>query len=101
MAMRHGSRLGRYALGLSEAVHGTSARWHAGCHCSLCRQAHSDTKRAWRQAQAQKRLPLEVRQQLLDAIYSRRPFRTVLRELELTLIRCGNRPRTTRNGPPL
>jgi len=29
-------------------------------------------------------LPLEVRQQLLDAIYARQPFRQVLRELGLT-----------------
>jgi hypothetical protein len=32
---------------------------------------------------AQQRLPADVRQQLLDAIYRGRPFRTVLRELEL------------------
>ena len=30
------------------------------------------------------RLPAEVRQQLLDAIYSGQPFRTALRELGLT-----------------
>jgi hypothetical protein len=69
---------------VSEPPHGTSARWHAGCHCALCRQAHSDTKRAWRQARAQKRLPVEVRQQLLNAIYAGQPFRTVLRDLRLT-----------------
>jgi hypothetical protein len=34
--------------------------------------------------QAQGRLPPEVRQQLLDAIYSGQPFRTVLRELGVT-----------------
>jgi hypothetical protein len=33
---------------------------------------------------AQKRLPAEVRQQLLDAIYSGQPFKTGLRDLGLT-----------------
>ena len=69
---------------MSEAAHGTAARWHAGCRCALCRRAHSDTKRAWRQARAQKRLPVEVRQQLLEAVYAGHPFRTVLRDLGLT-----------------
>jgi hypothetical protein len=71
-----GSYAGERLL-VSDAVHGTSARWHAGYHCSLCRRAHSDTKRAWRQARAQQRRPLEVRQQLLEAIYAGQPFRTV------------------------
>jgi hypothetical protein len=35
-------------------------------------------------ARAQKRLPVEVRQQLLDGIYSGQPFRRVLRDLGLT-----------------
>jgi hypothetical protein len=69
---------------VSEAAHGTSARWHSGCKCTDCRRAHSDTQRAWGQARARKRLPVEVRQQLLEAIYSGQPFRTVLRELDLT-----------------
>jgi hypothetical protein len=69
---------------VSEAPHGTSARWHTGCRCIFCRRAHSDTKRAWRQARARKRLPVEVRQQLLDAVYAGQPFRTVLRDLDLT-----------------
>jgi hypothetical protein len=33
---------------------------------------------------AQQRLPVELRQQLLDAIYAGQPFRTVLRDLGLT-----------------
>jgi hypothetical protein len=69
---------------VSEAPHGTPARWHSGCRCALCRAAHSHTKRAWRHARARKRLPLEIRQQLLDAIYAGQPFRTVLRDLELS-----------------
>jgi hypothetical protein len=36
------------------------------------------------QRKAQKRLPAEVRQQLLDAIYSGQPFKTGLRDLGLT-----------------
>lgn len=35
-------------------------------------------------ARAQARLPAEIRQQLLDGIYAGQPFRTVLRQLNLT-----------------
>ena len=62
---RHGS--GERAASVpvvSEAPHGTSARWHSGCRCSDCRRAHSDTRRSWSRARAQQRLPNEVRQQL-------------------------------------
>jgi hypothetical protein len=69
---------------VSQAAHGTSARWHGGCHCTLCRRAHADTQRAGGRARAQKRLPIELRQQLLDAVYAGQPFRTVLRDLGLT-----------------
>jgi hypothetical protein len=66
------------------AGYGTSAGWRSGCKCTQCRAAHSNTQRAWRQALARKRLPLEVRQQLLEAIYAGQPFRKVLRDLGLT-----------------
>jgi hypothetical protein len=69
---------------VTEAAHGTSAGWHTGCRCKECRRAHSDTQRAFGRARAHKRLPAELRQQLLDAIYAAQPFRTVLRDLGLT-----------------
>jgi hypothetical protein len=65
-------------------VHGTSACWHSGCRGPLCRRAHSDTQRAWGRARAQARLSVELRQQLLDAIYAGQPFRTVLGDLGLS-----------------
>jgi hypothetical protein len=69
---------------VTKAEHGTSAGWHAGCRCTLCRHAHNDTQRAFGRARAQKRLPVELRQQLLDAIYAGQPFRATLRDLGLT-----------------
>ena len=55
-----------------------------GCHCSHCSRAHADDKRARGGAWAQERLPVELRRQLLDAIYGGQPFRRVLRDLSLT-----------------
>jgi hypothetical protein len=55
-----------------------------GCHCAQCSGAHADDQRARGRARAQKRLPVKVRQQLLDAIYGGQPFRRVLRDLGLT-----------------
>src|SRR5687768_13272767 len=75
-------------------AHGTSARWHSGCRSVHCRRAHSDTQRAWRKSRAQARLPVEVRQQLLDAIYAGQPFRTVLRDLGLSSNRVFGLART-------
>jgi hypothetical protein len=67
-----------------QAPHGTRDRWSNGCDCVQCRQAHSDTLRAHGRATAQKRLPADVRQQLLDAIYTGQPFRQTLPDLGLT-----------------
>jgi hypothetical protein len=66
------------------AAHGTMARWNAGCSCAECRRLQSGEARARGRRTAQQRLPADVRQQLLDAIHGGRPFRSVLRELDLT-----------------
>jgi hypothetical protein len=60
------------------------ARWNAGCSCAQGRQFQSDEARARGRRKAQKRLPVELRQQLLDAIYAGQPFRTALSDLGLT-----------------
>jgi hypothetical protein len=67
-----------------QAPHGTRARWSNGCACVQCRQAHSDTLRSYGRARARDRLHIEVRRQLLDAIYVGQPVRQVLRDLGLT-----------------
>jgi hypothetical protein len=67
-----------------QAPHGTRARWSHGCDCSRCGQAQNDTARKYGRARAQDRFPIEVRQQLLDAIGTGRPFRQILRDLGLT-----------------
>ena len=64
--------------------HGTLTRWLEGCDCDRCREAQNDAARARGRARAQARLPVDTRQQLLDAICSGLPFRTVLRDLGLT-----------------
>jgi hypothetical protein len=65
-------------------AHGTMTRWNEGCSCTQCRQAQNDAARARFRRKAQGRLPADVRQQLVDAIYSGQPFRAVLRDLGLT-----------------
>ena len=67
-----------------QVAHGTLTRWLEGCDCDRCREAQNDAARARFRRRAQGRLPLELRKQLLDAIYNGKPFRTVLRELGLT-----------------
>jgi hypothetical protein len=68
----------------NRAADGTMARWNAGCSCAQCRQMQSDEARARGRRKAQKRLPVEVREQLLDGIYAGKLFRTALRDLGLT-----------------
>jgi hypothetical protein len=67
-----------------QAAHGTATRCLEGCDCDACREAQNDAARARFRRRAQARLPVEVRKQLLDAIYNGKPFRTVLRDLGLT-----------------
>jgi len=67
-----------------QVPHGTLTRWLEGCDCDRCRRAQNDAARARFRRKAQQRLPVEVRQQLLDGIYAGQPFRTVLRNLRLT-----------------
>jgi hypothetical protein len=67
-----------------QTAHGTLIRWTEGCDCDRCRQAQNDAARARGRARAQQRLPVELRQQLLDTIYRGKPFRQSLRDLGLT-----------------
>jgi hypothetical protein len=64
-------------------AHGTMTRWNEGCSCTRCRQAQNDLARARFRRKAHERLPVEMRQQLLDAIHAGQPFRQVLRDLGL------------------
>ena len=69
---------------MTEPEHGTSTGWHTGCRCTPCRAAHAETQRAFGRARAQRRLPAELRQQLLDALYAGQPFRAAVNDLALT-----------------
>ena len=60
------------------------ARWTSGCRCPACRKAHADSERSRKRADAQTRLPAQVRQQLLNGINAGTPFRTIVRDLGLT-----------------
>ena len=68
----------------SRALHGSTARWNEGCACAVCRRAHSNDAGVRKRARAQARLPVEVRQKLLAAIYDGQHFRATLRDLGLT-----------------
>jgi hypothetical protein len=68
----------------NRAPHGTITRWNAGCSCQQCRRFQSDDARARGRRKAQVRLPVEKRRQLLDCIYSGKPFRAALSDLGLT-----------------
>jgi hypothetical protein len=67
-----------------QAPHATLTRWVEGCNCDGCHRWQNDAARARFRRRAQAQLPVEVRQQLLEAIYDGQPFRTVLRDLDLT-----------------
>jgi hypothetical protein len=66
------------------AAHGTQARWVEGCDCTACRPAMNAAAQTRFRAKAQERLPIQVRQQLLEAIYAGTPFRSALKVLGLT-----------------
>jgi len=68
----------------SQAAHGSTAPWNAGCSCATCRGAHNDIARVRTRAKAAARLPVEIRQQLLDAMCDGKSFRLALRDLALT-----------------
>lgn len=82
-----------------QVLHGTLTRWLEGCDCDRCRQAQNDAARARFRCNGQQRLPVEVRQKLLVAIYSGQPFRTALHELDLTSNQVWGPPGPTTNGP--
>ena len=67
-----------------QVPHGTLTRWLEGCDCDRCREAQNDAARVRGRARAQKRLPAELRQQLLAAIYAGKPFKTAIRDFGLT-----------------
>jgi hypothetical protein len=67
-----------------QVPHGTLTRWLEGRDCNRCREAQNAAAKARFRRKAQQRLPVEMRQQLLDAIYGGQAFRTVLRDLGLT-----------------
>jgi hypothetical protein len=71
-------------LRASGAAHGTETRWMQGCNCGICCKAKTDAVRGNGRRKAHKRLPVEVRQQLLDAISAGRPFSATARDLGLT-----------------
>ena len=84
----HGRRRG------PKVAHGTLTRWLEGCGCDPCRLAMNAATKARGRARGQKRLPAELRQQLLDAIYRGQPLGAVLRDLGLSSNRVFGLART-------
>jgi hypothetical protein len=66
------------------AAHGSETRWTQGCSWDLCRKAKTDAVEAGDRRGVDKRLPVELPQQLLDAIYAGKPFRARVIHLGLT-----------------
>ena len=66
------------------AALGTETRWTQGCNCDLCCTVKTDAVRGNGRRTAHKRLPVEIRQQLLDAISAGKQFRATVRDLGLT-----------------
>jgi hypothetical protein len=64
--------------------HGTNAGWHTRVPLRPMPSGAQRRPESPRRARAQKRLPADVRQQLLDAIYGGQPFRAVPTDLGLT-----------------
>ena len=71
----------------------------SGCDCDACREAQNEAAEARLRRGAPSRLPVELRHQLLDAIYAGRPFRAVPSNLGLTSNPVWGSPRLMRNGP--
>jgi hypothetical protein len=69
---------------MSEALDGLPGGPKLPNSCARCRQMQGNAARARGRRKAQERLPPEVRQRLLDAIYAGKPFRRALRDLGLT-----------------
>jgi len=67
-----------------------------GYDCDACREAQNEAAEARLRRRAQSRLPVELRHQLLAAIYAGRPFRAVLSDLGLTSNQVWG---LMRNGP--
>jgi hypothetical protein len=84
----------------SRAAHGTWTRWNMGCSCVRCREVQATAAQTRGRTRAQARLPVELRDRLLSAIYAGQPFRAALSDLGLTSNQVWGSPRPTRSGRP-
>jgi hypothetical protein len=87
------------------AAHGTQMRWTQGCSCDLCK-AKTDAVRGNGRGEAHKRLLVEERQQLLDAISAGRPVRATRAARARIIVRAGavvaaTEPEILQSGPSL